>query len=300
MNRPLYRRGMQPGPIATFSLAARDQATGDMGVVVASKFLGVGAYVPTAVAGVGAVATQAFSNVTFGPRAIELLRTGKTPAECSQEFERTDAGIQQRQFGIVAADGQAVTFTGSQCHAWAGGKSGAGYAAQGNILTGPEVVDALVDTFLGSSRPFPERLVAALAAAEAAGGDSRGRQSAALLVVGHEKGYAGLNDRWIDLRVDDHPEPATELARLLELHRVYLDKPSTEPRRLSAEDIRWLQGVLHGQGRLEGTPTGAWDLETETALEGLFGVENLEERWVGGPAVDPVAWAHLTARFGDR
>ena len=124
--------------------------------------------------------------------------------------------------------------------------------------------------------------------------------AAALLVVGHEKGYAGLNDRWIDLRVDDHPEPATELARLLELHRVYLDKPSTEPRRLSAEDIRWLQGVLHGQGRLEGTPTGAWDQETETALEGLFGVENLEERWVGGPAVDPVAWEHLTASFGDR
>lgn len=300
MNRPQYRRDMHPGPIATFSLAARDPETGDMGVVVASKFLGVGAYVPTAVAGVGAVATQAFSNVTFGPRAIQLLSSGKTPAQCAEEFRRTDDGIEQRQFGIVAADGEPVTFTGSQCHAWAGGRSGPGYAAQGNILTGPEVVDALVETFLGSREPFPERLVAALTAAEAAGGDSRGRQSAALLVVGHEKGYAGLNDRWIDLRVDDHPEPAAELARLLELHRVYLDKPSTKPRSLSAEDIRWLQGVLHEQGRLAHAPTGTWDQQTETALEALFGVENLEERWVGGPAVDPVAWEHLTQRFGAR
>lgn len=271
-----------------------------MGVVVASKFLGVGAYVPTAVAGVGAVATQAFSNVTFGPRAIEMLKAGKTPAECAEEFKRTDAGIQQRQFGVVAADGQSVTFTGSQCHAWAGGRSGPGYAAQGNILTGPEVVDALVDTFLGSAQPFPERMVAALTAADAAGGDSRGRQSAALLVVGHAKGYAGLNDRWIDLRVDDHPEPASELERLLELHRVYLDKPSTAPLRLAAEDISWLQGVLREQGRLEHAPSGVWDRPTQSALEDLFGVENLEERWVEGPLVDPVAWEHLKARFGDR
>lgn len=290
---------MRPTPIATFSLAARDPATGDLGVVVASKFLGVGAYVPTAVAGVGAVATQAFSNVTFGPRGIAALREGLSPEQCAQEFRDTDPGIEQRQFGIVAASGAAVTFTGAKCHAWAGGVSGDGYAAQGNILTGPEVIGALVDAFLGSTEPFPERLVGALAAGEAAGGDSRGKQSAALLVVGEGKGYAGLNDRWIDLRVDDHTEPAVELARLLELHRLYLDKPSSEPRALDEEDVRWIQGVLRAEGHLLGEPTGSWDTSTEAALEALFGVENLEERWVGGPRVDTVAWGHLRERFAD-
>ncbi len=298
MNRPQYRRDMHPGAIATFSLAARDPATGDLGVVVASKFLGVGAYVPTAVAGVGAVATQAFSNVTFGPKAIDLLRAGKSPAQCAEAFRSEDDGIQHRQFGIVSTTGESVTFTGDQCHAWAGGRSGPGYAAQGNILTGPDVVDALVERFLSGAERFPERLVAALTAADAAGGDSRGRQSAALLVVGHGKGYAGLNDRWIDLRVDDHVDPCAELARLLDLHRLYLDKPTTEPRTLSAEDIGWLQEVLRRQGHLVGAATGAWDAETESALEGLFGVENLEERWVGGPLIDPVAWRHLKERFG--
>lgn len=285
-------------PIATFSLVARDQETGDLGVVVASKFLAVGAYVPTAVAGVGAVASQSYVNLTYGPHALEMLRRGASPADCVAEFRATDPQVETRQLGIVAADGRSVTFTGADCHAWAGGVAGEGFAAQGNILTGPDVVDALVEGLRRADLPFPERLVAALVAADAAGGDSRGRQSAALLVVGEAKGYAGMNDRWIDLRVDDHPDPVPELARLLRLHRLYLDKPSQTPRALTPEDVAWLQSVLAERGYLQRPPTGAWDEEMERALVGLFGVENLEERWVGGPRMDPVAWQHLKERFG--
>ena len=205
--------------IATFSLVARDADTGDLGVAVASKYLAVGAIVPAARAGVGAVATQALANTGYGPRSLELLAAGATPEDCAAEFAATDPEFQSRQFGIVTAAGNSYSHTGSECLAWAGGVTGPDFAAQGNILTGPGVVDALVTVWSGSSLPFPERLVAALAAAEEAGGDSRGRQSAALLVVGAGKGYGGNSDRWIDLRVDDHAEPVPELERLLGLQR---------------------------------------------------------------------------------
>ena len=293
------RRSGEP-PVATFSIAARDPATGDLGVAVASKFLAVGAYVPTAKAGVGAVASQAHVNTTYGARALELLAGGASPDDCVAAFRADDAGIETRQFGVVAADGSSATFTGGTCHAWAGGVAGPGFAAQGNILTGPEVVDALVATFARDDLPFAERLVAALAAADAAGGDRRGRESAALLVVGEAKGYAGLTDRWIDLRVDDHPAPVTELGRLLELHRLFLDKPSAPPRPLSETDVRWVQALLRRTEHLDRAPTGVWDEATERALEGLFGVENLEERWTTGPRIDPVAWEHLQRTFGGR
>jgi uncharacterized Ntn-hydrolase superfamily protein len=287
-------------PIATFSIAARDAATGDLGVAVASKFLAVGAYVPSARAGVGAVATQAHVNTTYGARALDLLADGGSPDDCVAAFRTDDAGIDVRQFGVVAADGRSATFTGGSCHAWAGGVAGPDFAAQGNILTGPEVVDALVRTFARDDLAFPERLVAALEAADEAGGDRRGRQSAALLVVGEAKGYAGLTDRWIDLRVDDHPRPVRELARLLELHRLFLDKPSAPPRPLSEADVRWLQDLLRRTQHLDRAPTGVWDEATERALEGLFGVENLEERWTTGPRMDPVAWMHLQRTFGGK
>ena len=205
--------------IATFSLTARDPDTGDLAVAVASKYLAVGAVVPFAKAGVGAIATQARSNMSYGPRALELLAAGATPEDCAREFSSSDEAFSTRQFGIVRADGASYSHTGTDCLDWAGGVTGPDFAAQGNILTGPDVVDAMVNVWTGSYLPFPERLVAALAAAEAAGGDSRGRQSAALLVVGEGRGYGGLSDRWIDLRVDDHTEPVAELERLLELHR---------------------------------------------------------------------------------
>ena len=288
-----------PDPlVATFSVVARDPVTGDLGVAVASKFLAVGAYVPSARAGVGAVATQSYVNTTYGPRALELMAAGSSPEECKALFGREDERFETRQFGIVAADGSSATHTGSECHSWAGGVAGEGFAAQGNILAGPQVVDALVAGMAREDIPFPERLLAALAAADEAGGDIRGRQSAALLVVGEGKGYAGLDDRWIDLRVDDHATPVSELQRLLELHRLYLDKPSQEPRRLSAGDISWLQELLRRKEHLDGEPTGEWDEQTERALESLYGIENLEERWHSGPVMDPVAWEHLRRTYG--
>jgi len=279
--------------IATFSLVARDPATGDLGVAVASKFLAVGAYVPYARAGVGAVASQAYGNATYGPRALERMAAGGKPADCAADFAASDEYFESRQFGIVAADGTSYTHTGKACHAWAGGVAGPDFAAQGNILTGADVVDAMITALHTEGLPFPERLVAALTAADAAGGDSRGRQSAALLVVGEAKGYLGLTDRWIDLRVDDHPQPMEELARLLSLHRLFFNRPSSTPRELSGDDIRWLQQVLSNEGYLAAQPNGEWDAATERALEALFGVENLEERWLTGPRMDPVAWDHL-------
>lgn len=206
--------------VATFSLVARDPESGDLAVAVASKYLAVGSIVPVAVAGVGAMATQALANVSFGPRAMELLAAGATPAECAREFSRTDPRFETRQFGIVTAAGDSYSHTGAETLSWAGGVTGPDFAAQGNILTGPEVVTALVDVWNEGGLAFPERLLAALAAADAAGGDSRGRQSAALLVVGKGKGYGGNDDRWIDLRVDDHPDPVNELSRLLDLYRL--------------------------------------------------------------------------------
>lgn len=284
-------------PIATFSLVARDAATGDLGIAVASKFLAVGAYVPTASSAAGAVASQSFVNTTFGYRALHMMAEGATPDACAEAFRLSDARIESRQFGIVSRDGASVTFTGRECHPWAGGKAGHNYAAQGNILAGPEVVDALAETYLESTAPFPERLLFALAAADEAGGDRRGRQSAALLVVGDQKGYGGLTDRWIDLRADDHEAPIGELQRLLSLHRLFLNKPSQPPRVLNEQDIGWLQTTLHRLGDLEIPATGRWNKVTERALENLFGTENLEERWLGGPSIDPIAWDYLRSRF---
>lgn len=287
------------GPlVATYSIVARDPATSDLGVAVASKFLAVGAYVPAAQAGVGAVATQAHVNTTYGQRALDLMERGATPDECVEAFRADDPNFDVRQFGIVAANGSSVSYTGAACHSWAGGVTGPNFAAQGNILAGPQVVDELVRVMADESLAFPERLVAALAAAEAAGGDKRGRQSAALLVVGHRKGYAGLTDKWIDLRVDDHAQPVAELERMLGLHRLFLDKPSQPARELSSADITTAQRILKRHGYLDRDPTGSWDDATEAALEGLFGVENLEERWYGGPRVDPVAWEYVLTRLG--
>lgn len=174
---------------ATFSIVAFDQGTGDLGIAVASKFLAVGAVVPWARAGVGAIATQSYANVSYGPRGLELLATGAPAAEVLRNLVENDGGRERRQVGIVDARGGAATFTGTDCHAWAGGQTGVGYAAQGNLLTGPEVIQAMVTTFEQTRGSLAERLLAALAAGDTAGGDRRGRQSAALLVVRGKGGY---------------------------------------------------------------------------------------------------------------
>ncbi len=209
-----------PGP-STFSIVAADPAAGEVGVAVASRFFAVGSVVPYARAGVGAVATQASANTTYGPGALELLAHGAEPAEALAMLTRADADRGQRQAGVVAASGSSATFTGPGCNAWAGGRSGPGYAVQGNILTGEAVVVEMERAFLASAgQPLAARLYAALAAGDAAGGDSRGRQSAALMVARAGGGYGGFDDRAIDVRVDDHPDPIVELGRLVGLAQV--------------------------------------------------------------------------------
>lgn len=206
-----------PGP-STFSVVAADPATGEVGVAVASRFFAVGSVVPFARAGVGAVATQASANTTYGPGALELLAHGTTPSEALAILTRADEGAGRRQAGVVAASGASATYTGPECNAWAGGRSGPGYAVQGNILTGEPVVAEMERAFLASAgKPLAERLYAALVAGDAAGGDSRGRQSAVLLVSRAGGGYGAFDDRAIDIRVDDHKDPIVELGRLVNL-----------------------------------------------------------------------------------
>ncbi len=202
----------------TFSIVAADPEAGEVGVAVASRFFAVGTVVPHARAGVGAVATQSFANTTFGPRGLELLERGVTPEEALEVLLRADDGRDQRQVGIVAADGTSTTWTGEGCNAWAGGRSGPGYAVQGNILTGEDVVAVMEKAYLESAgEPLAQRLYAALAAGDRAGGDSRGKQSAALVVHRERAGYGGYTDQAIDIRVDDHTAPLDELGRLLDL-----------------------------------------------------------------------------------
>jgi uncharacterized Ntn-hydrolase superfamily protein len=208
-----------PRVVATFSIVAWDPATGDLGVAVQSRFLGVGAVVPWARAGVGAVATQAFANTTYGPRGLDLLASGLAPAAVVKTLTEADEGRAFRQLGIVDAKGRASSFTGEKANAWAGHVVGEGFACQGNILAGEAVVSAMAKAYRESKEALPERLVAALSAGQSAGGDKRGRQSAALLVVRKGGGYAGFNDRYLDLHIEDHPTPIEELARVLALHR---------------------------------------------------------------------------------
>jgi uncharacterized Ntn-hydrolase superfamily protein len=202
--------------VSTFSIVARDPATGELGVAVASRFFAVGSVVPWAAAGVGAVATQSFANTSFGWRGLDLLEQGATPEEAMTILLRSDTDPTRRQFGIVAADGSSATYTGEDCVPWAGGRSGPDYAVQGNILTGEGVVVAMESTFVHTKGTLAERLYAALTAGDRMGGDVRGKQSASLLVVKRGAGYAGFTDRAIDIRVDDHAEPFIELGRLLD------------------------------------------------------------------------------------
>ena len=204
----------------TFSIVARSADGESWGVAVASKFLAVGAAVPAAVAGVGAVATQAYANVAYKGLGLAHLDEGATASVAVQRLIEEDEGRDERQVGIVDLDGGAATYTGPACLDWAGGLTGEGCAVQGNILTGPEVVEEMLRTFEASDPDLPlaRRLLAALQAGDTAGGDRRGRQSAALLVVKEGAGYGGFDDVAVDLRIDDHADPMGELERLLGLH----------------------------------------------------------------------------------
>lgn len=285
----------------TFSIVAWDPrpASGpEWGIAVASKFLAAGAVVPWARAGAGALAVQAFANLAVAERGIRRLGEGADSEAVLRELVADDPQREQRQFGAVDSRGGAATFTGDECMHWAGGRTGDGYACQGNILAGPEVVDAMVDAFEGSAGDLADRLVASLSAGDAAGGDRRGREAAALLVVREGGGYGGGTDRAIDLRVDNHGDPAGELRRLLDLHRMYFPRPEdldfvAIDDALAAEIREALRAGAPARG-------SGYDDELRTAFFEWIGMENLEERWSDEPKVDRVVLQRLRDRAAGR
>lgn len=286
---------------STFSIAAYDRSTGDLGVAVSSKFPAVGAMVPWARAGVGAIATQAAANLSFGPRGLEMLALGFTPREALDKLVANDSGRNDRQVGIVDAQGRAAAWTGEKCFAYAGHIVGDTYSVQGNVLAGPQVVEAMARTFEQRRGPLAERLLAALEAGEAAGGDRRGKESAALLVVRKNAGYGGVGDRWIDLRVDDHPEPVRELRRLFEVHTLYFGE--TDPSNLhplTPELVREIQQILQRTDFYKGEINGVYDAATEKALEDFQGWENLEMRFRRDGKIDGVVLEYMRKHYGKK
>lgn len=260
----------------TFSIVGYDPKEKEWGIAVQSKFLGVGAVVPFAKAGVGAVATQSYANTAYGPQALALMAEGKTAAEALEIITKDDPDKEMRQVGLIDAKGNPATFTGTYCYDWAGGITGEHFAAQGNILI-DGTVQAMAKTFTETSGSLAERLLAALHAGQEAGGDSRGQQSAALLVVKEGGGYGGYNDRYIDLRVDDHPEPIKELIRIYGLQQLYFAKSKPEnvveiEGEVKVEVVKHLQrlGYLKSESKD--------DEELYKALTAYIHTENFEER----------------------
>ncbi len=270
----------------TFSIVAHDPSGPEWGVAVASKFLAVGSVVPWARAGAGAVATQSYANVTYGPEGLIRMAWGESAQDVLHALIAGDEQRELRQVGIVDSAGRAATFTGAECFDWAGGRTGDGYACQGNILTGGDVVDAMAETFETTRGDLAGRLLAGLAAGDARGGDRRGRQSAALLVVREGGGYLSGSDVAVDLRVDDHPDPVAELGRLFDIHRLLFPHP---------EDLEFvpvddgladeMRAALLRLGYDPGSGSG-YDLQLRDALFAWVGTENLEARWTDEPRVE--------------
>ena len=267
--------------VATYSIVACDLDAAQWGVATQSKFLAVGSVVPWAAADVGAIATQSYANPQYGPDGLALLRQGLAAEEVARRLTEADEGREQRQLGVVDAQGRAATFTGSECHDWAGGRTGDGYAAQGNILVSGATVDALAETFEASQgKLLAERLIDCLAAAQVAGGDKRGQQSAALLVVEKDAGYANLSDVVVDLRVDDHERPIEELQRLYSLHHALFG---------STPKAKWVDVDDNLRTELiERLDALGYTAELERALNDWAGTENYEMRVDGAERVDPV------------
>lgn len=261
----------------TFSIVGFDPETGELGVAVASKFLACGALVPFAKAGVGAIATQSWVNLDYGIKGLELLERGMKPDEVLKILLSEDEGREVRQVGIIDAKGNSVTYSGAECHNWAGGIAGENFACQGNILVDEETVQSMAATFKNTTGELADRLLQALLAGEQAGGDSRGKQAAGLLVVKHNGGYGGYNDRYIDLRVDDHIEPVKELIRLNDFHKLYFKK--SQP-----QDIIVIEGAirqkLYSNLKTLGYLSGAMasDQEFYEALKAFQLIENFDER----------------------
>jgi len=278
----------------TFSIVACDLEEGAWGVAVASKFPAVGAVVPWAQAGVGAVATQSFANTSFGPRGLALMATGLSAQETLVRLLEDDHDKELRQVGLVDVKGGSATFSGSSCFAWAGGVVGKGYAIQGNILASGKVVPAMEKAFLKTNGNLPTRLHTALLAGDRAGGDKRGRQSAAIYVAKPKAGYGGYLDRWLDYRVDDHEDPVPRLGELLEMHELYFGKSAEENRmEIKGKVLRQVTEILDQAGYLKNGKGFS------AAFNEFIGNENFEERadpqakWVDEPVLK-----YLTKKFG--
>jgi len=288
---------------STFSIVAYSPDEQAWGVAVASKFLAVGAYVPYARAGAGAVATQSYTNATFGPHGLELMASGFSAQQTLERLIAEDEGRDMRQVGLVDAQGRSAAHTGSGCYAWAGHICGRYFTCQGNILVGEATVQAMAHTFEHVTGELGDRLVAALVAGEKAGGDARGKQGAAVLVVKPKGGYAGLNDRFLDLRVDDDRRPVQRLGALLKLHHLYFGRSAPADRlKIEGTLAEEIQMVLVGQGYLSSSPNGVYDgvydPATRLAFEAFTGRENLEERvQIADGLIDPPALDYIRQRF---
>ncbi|HET7144144.1 MAG TPA: DUF1028 domain-containing protein [Anaerolineales bacterium] len=270
----------------TFSIVACDLGEKSWGIAVASKFPAVGAVVPWAQANAGAVATQSFANTSFGPQGLEMMANGISADEALAKLLMDDSNRELRQAGLVDSLGNAKTFTGNGCFPWAGGVTGKGYAIQGNILAGPKVVPAMEKKFLAFKGELPSRLYAALMAGDRAGGDKRGRQSAAIYVVKPNGGYGGFTDRWIDYRVDDHEDPVPRLGELLEMHDLYFGKsPESERLPLKGKSLEQISAILKRAVYLKRNTA------FQDAFNALMGNENFEERadpnaqWIDKPVM---------------
>ena len=282
--------------LSTFSIVAADPPAAEVGVAVQSKFLAAGALVSSARSGVGAVATQALAEVTYGSRGLELLATGLEPRAVLRELLATDRLAHRRQIGVVAADGRSASHTGRACQPQAMSLTGFGYAVQGNLLTSETVVSSMVAAFeVTAERPLADRLIEALRVGQGSGGDRRGQESAALLVSKPGAGYGRTHDKYIDLRVDHHAEPIEELARLYELHRLYFVRPG-EQEFVTVDDTleREIRELLGKLGRLRPN-RDLWD-----DLFDYVGWENLEERWGGPRRIDSVVLSHMRKAVNDR
>jgi uncharacterized Ntn-hydrolase superfamily protein len=276
--------------VATYSIAACDLEAGQWGVATQSKFLGVGSVVPWAEPGVGAIATQAYANPRYGPEGLALLREGLSAGEVVERLTAADDGRDHRQVGVVDGQGRGASFTGDECMDWAGGRTGDCYAAQGNILVSSETVDAIAETFESAQGTLAERLLDCLDAAQAAGGDRRGQQSAALLVVERDGGYAGLSHEVVDLRVDEHERPLEELRRIYVMHQAIFGKtPADEWLDVDEELAAELRHRLAQVG---------YDGELGEAFVRWTGNENLEERVDGIARIDPVVLEELRRQSG--
>ncbi len=283
----------------TFSIVAFDPDTGDLGVATESKFPNVRAVIPFAKVGVGAVATQSFSNTAYATRGFALLENGVSPQQAVEILTAADPDRDLRQMGIVDSQGRSATFTGGRCFDWCGGKTGKHYAVQGNTIVGEAVLDAMAQTFLETSGLLPDRLLKALAAGQAAGGDRRGQQSAALLVVRENGGYGANNDRWVDISVCDHPTPIQELERILALYKLTFfrsDPDKLEP--INSAMANELQQILHVRGFYKGQATGVFDAATKRALRDFMGWENYDERMRDDNLMDKEVLEDIRVKHG--